>query len=502
MKRKDEKLIKETRRDFLAETEEKLGKRHEDFTEAEQAFSLFNFMMENERKNNILDNAGDTSFRTPWNKFIAMLINNGFEFQNAWSYDKDGLNPKLQVFTKPEELMKDGSEPYDVLIMFARDGMLLVATSYGDHINGGHLYYERELKEGVGLYDIKSLSSFGMFADRKFHGYYDIREALMVHVRELEEKSTAMPIWEDKDPRPWILSYVDEKIISNGPDSHNTYNKTINDRIKEASPAIRTMCAAFIDEPITLEAGTYKNSDITKVDLSKVNIAKIEEGAFEKCPNLKQIVIDSDVKVPTQMIKNCPSLESLIVHGVEIPLQNGQVLDNSLTGIIAKLSQDDSYKDSEYLKDITLIQSRLQTLYTQEMKEHKLDILEMLVNVRDNAETEKYLRVNVPNLVELSKYYGSDEFRQYNRDEYSGTTITAKEFKTKVNEIIAGVISGQIKELSLGTDSMQKYEWTVESKQAKLIREDVEKIAQEIGSLTMMKDGVFEEKQPRNDEAR
>lgn len=501
MKRKDEKLIKETQRDILAETEEKLGKRHEEFSEAEQAFALFEFIRENEIKQNRLANAGDTNFRMSWNSFLELILNNGFKMQDAWAYDKEGNIAQMKMFKKPGELIKKGGEPYDILATFTRDGMLIVATSYDDRINGGNIYYERELKEGIRLSDIRSKSSFGMFTDKKFQGSYDIREGLMVHIRELEEKTNAIPIWEVPDPRPWLISYVDEKLISGQKNSYDLYGQLRKERISNAQEALRNMCSTISGDSIILRAGTYSNNEISTIDLSKVKISKIEDGAFIDCPKLEKIIIDSDVRIPSGMIENCPNLKSLIVHGIEIPLNNGKVADNTLTGIDELISQEKTYKDKEYLDDILAIQSRLEVLYKQSVKENKLDLLEALSTIKENINDEdEHIKISVDGVDYIPDFVGNG-YKKYSKNEPT-ERITTEEFIKVIDDIISDSINGKIKEVNLSSNATGRIQWEDEGKQAKMIREDIEKISREITGLTMMKDGLFREDIKQNNDER
>lgn len=485
MKKSDEQLIQETQRDILAETEKILGKRHEDFNKEEREFSLLSFMLENKMKSDKLAAAGDTHFHMTWNEFVALILKNGFKLQDAWSYDKEEKKAQLNFFTSPEQILKTGNEPYDVLAMFERDGMLIVATSFGDHVNGGNLYYERELKQGIDyLYDIKSLSSYGLFAKNKLQGHYDIREGLMVHIRELEEKTNAIPIWEVSDPHPWVFSYVDEKIISENDNSYKLYDKVRKERLSASSETIKNMCSVQTGDSIVLKSGTYKNNGIRIVDLSKVKISKIEENVFEDCPNLQKIIIDSNVKIPSNMIKNCPNLISLIVHGVEIPLNHGNIIDNSLTGIDEIISREKMYKNEDYIDDISFIKSRLEILYRQAIKENKLDLLEALTAVKESADDEHgYLTMRLDN-IEYNKSYFGGEFKKTIKDTHESESLTTKEFIDIIDNMISDVINGKIKKITILSNITGDMEWETESKQAKMIREDIEKIEQEISDIT------------------
>lgn len=453
----DEKIVSDVlQRDSLAETEEILGKRHDDFTEDERMGALFKFMLDNEIKKEVLKNANDTYSRMSWKDFIKLIENDGFKLQQQWKY---------QGFSRE-----------NTAVVYERDGFLLIATSYDDRINGGHIYAEIEVREGQNLFNINHLSGgYHNSAKNRAHVSYDIREGLMNFINQVNTVGVVLPIYESKETRPWFATFEDEQKLSG---QYDEYDKLRVKRISESSERVKALCSPFIDEAFTLKSNTYANLDLKHVNLTS-NISSIESNVFVNCPNLEEIVIKSDVEVPIDMISNCPNLKKLVVHGVEVPLENGQVKDNSLTGIINGFKkQNDGIE--KMIKQIQDKKEQLTVLLNKCIKQNKENMIEEVLNVKsriNNGDFEN-LKFTSPDF-SIEEWFGKLEVR-----------MEAGLFKNKrVNkdvEQISDMLDKLIERIEKDKiDSIGVNRKTIKAKneQAQLLQESIDKIDKKLDEL-------------------
>lgn len=456
MKADDKTISSVLGKDSLAETEEILGKRHEEFTEDEKMGAFFKFLLDNEMKKEVLKSANDTYFSMSWDELISLLEENGFKLQSNWQYI---------AFERKENA-----------VIYEKDGFLLFATSSDGRVNGGNIYAEIELRDGKRLYDIDRLSG-GYFDGSRNHAavYYDIREGLMNFIKQVNETGVVLPIWETKEPRPWVITF-EETQKNDG--KYDEYDKIRVQRISESSERIKALCSPLIDEAFILRSNTYSNLDLKYVNLTS-NISKIESGVFVNCPNLEEIIIKSDVKVPIDMISNCPNLKRLVVHGVEIPLENGHVKDNSLTGII-----DGFKKQNEDIeKMVGQIQEKktqLTTLLERCKRQNKDNIINQILDIKSKVQEGKYedIELSSPNF-SIEEWFGELEVRMES-GLFKGKTVNKsdKQILKMLDDLIEDIENDKIDTVKVNRKSMN-----VINEQAKLLQESIDKINDKLQEL-------------------
>lgn len=449
MKADDKTVSSVLGRDSLAETEKMLGKRHEEFTEDERMGAFFKFILDNEMKAEVLKSANDTYRGMSWEEFISLLETNGFKLQSNWQYT---------AFDEKEDA-----------VIYEKDGFLLFATSYRGNIDSGNIYAEIEIRDGKRLDDIDHLSG-GYFDSSRSHAavYYDIREGLMNFIKQVNETGIVLPIWETKKPHPWVITF-EETQKNDG--KYDEYDKIRVQRISESSERIKSLCSPFINEAFVLKSNTYSNLDLKYVNLTS-NISKIESGAFVNCPNLEEIIIKSDVRIPIDMISNCPNLKRLVVHGVEIPLANGHVEDNSLTGIIDgfKKQNEDVEKMVEQIQEK---KAQLITLLEKCKKQNKDNIINQILDIKSKIQEGKYenIKLSSPKF-SMEEWFGRLEITMESGF-FKGKTVdkSDKQILKMLDELIEDIEKDKINTVKIGRKAV-----SVINEQATLLQESIDKI--------------------------
>jgi len=171
-------------------------------------------MKHNQHKSEVLEARGDTVFSMPLDKYLDIVKDLGF----------------VQVMDVPFQTEHDGKMITEHLLAYWRKGLLLMFDTYGgDHINGGHLYFNwapTNQKEHVP-------SSGGCTKDAKgdkvIYGDFDCREALVHHIKFLEARGQILDPWV-KQPHLWPIHYgdgreLDAKFGGNSSKRFDEYDK-------------------------------------------------------------------------------------------------------------------------------------------------------------------------------------------------------------------------------------------------------------------------------------
>lgn len=316
--------------DPLLQAEKLFNKDYKDFNEEEMKASMFGFMLNNKIKEEVLKEVNDTYFSMKWKDFINLIEKNGFDLQNTWEYKIDNVN---------------------TAVVYEKDGIVLIATSFGESVNGGSIYAEVEVKEGKSLFDIPNCS-FGYYnlEENKAYLHYDIREGLFNFINNIEKIGTILPRMESTRNQLWMATAEDERKIGN---RYDKYDKVREKRILESNEKLKEVLSAYIKEPQVVRQNTYNNLDIHTINIVG-NTSKIESEAICNCPNLTKINISSNVKVPVDMVNNCPNLQTIIVNGKTIFEksnldQNIDTLDNIINKLTDK-ERNISYDNSDHIR--------------------------------------------------------------------------------------------------------------------------------------------------------
>lgn len=443
--------------DMIQRKEDKLKKRHEDFSQKEQTETLLDFVKFNKIKENILKNAKDTYMAMPWSEFINLIEAEGFEKQSQWDYTSFNDKSTATIYTK--------------------GGMILFATSTGkqEHVNSGHLYIQAQLKEGLSSSDIKSFQSGGYFdcKNNKLEMSYDIREGLINHIREVEEKCNILPIFEHKQSL-WFSTYEDEKRIG---EKWKQYDEVNEKRILEAGEKVKTICSVMIDEPFVLKSGMYKDTDLTCVVIEG-NVLEIEPGAFEDCPKLKEIIIKSDVLVQPDVFINCPNLQKVIVQGIEIEVKSGNIKDNSLTGLIEAFRNE---KDSEKaIKEATNKLNKLSYLLEKCAEDNKNDMINLLEELKKQiSQGGEFVGLRIDGFVNMGTSFVDNKvwIYKYNGSNNIDSSINPDNI---IDEAIEKIKNGEINKINVKLQNTSYEDYEIQNEQYKLIKKGIDSLKQSI----------------------
>lgn len=454
-----EQINKELNRDSLVETEQILGKRIDKFNDKEQAFAMMKFVQDNKLKESVLKRANDTYFSMPWKDFIDLIESLGFELQQSWTY---------KAFGEPS-----------TAVVYMKGGMLLIATStdHEERINGGHLYAEAELKEGINLGQINSFQTGGYFdfERNRVDSSYDIRQGLVNHINELESKTTILPVFESTSTNLWFATFEDEKRIGS---NFREYDKLRTERIMSSTDKVKTLCSPFIDEPVIIKSGTYSSLGLNFVNLTG-NISAIESGAFKDCPNLTEIYIKSDVQIPIDMIENCPNLKKLVVHGAPVPIVDGKIKDTSLTGIIESFKQQTD-DENKLINNILQKKEKLEQMIENCKTKNKINMVQALLSTKKEIlDNTQEFSLNIGYDVRIYNFgYGLSVFvDEDKRDSYDGKRTLAL-----IDKLIERVNSEEITSLD-ARFGHKRERLELEDEQVKLLKQSVEKIDEKLKEL-------------------
>jgi hypothetical protein len=141
-----------------------------------------NFFENNEKKKLALEALGDTSFHTPLDRYLQIVL--GLDFELA-----------LEIPFK-------GSVGHETFYVFWRRGILMAFDTFWSrkHVNGGKFSYNWEPKPEV--QEIWRYTSSGtvtrLSEDRIWVGDHDCREALKHHISQLEAHGRILETWVDQ----------------------------------------------------------------------------------------------------------------------------------------------------------------------------------------------------------------------------------------------------------------------------------------------------------------
>jgi hypothetical protein len=186
--------------DSLYESEKIFGNKHwSEFNEFEQAFSMFKFMEDNQRKEDHLKSINDTYFNMGWTEFKSLIKEHGFI-------------PALEYDVKHDEYIDEF-----IIYYHTSKGLVICADSYFNKqdINGGNLYGEIQANSKEDEHTIwRWLSTGGCINSEKsiWTTQHDVREGLFSKLQTLESAGTFLPKWTKKDRFLWFVDYTENKV--------------------------------------------------------------------------------------------------------------------------------------------------------------------------------------------------------------------------------------------------------------------------------------------------
>lgn len=199
MNDKTEKLL---RKDSLAESEEILGNKHwSEFNRLEQEFSIFKSIRDNEIKREHLKSIGDTYYGIEWGAFINLIEQHGF---------KEGLKYDF-IAPKYNAREKDRIEQA-ILYYHPIKGLIIWATSHGNHINSGKVHGMAKYNEWEDVFSVLTGSNGDNGEDENIRYFdFDIREGLIHNINKVDNNLKLLPQWRGRLPFLWFLDYAEEK---------------------------------------------------------------------------------------------------------------------------------------------------------------------------------------------------------------------------------------------------------------------------------------------------
>ena len=219
--------------------EKKLGKRWDQFTEAEQMQMLMFSanIFEAQREANEL--AGDTSMRTSFESAEQMLISLGFQL--GWMKWRDspkwGYREKETIYCRPDGLV------------------VYMETYHGTSLNEIDLF--GEIKPNFEIKDYyynASLicsggGSYGMYPSgmdipvekKNIEFSADCRNGLRRRIQSIADVGTLIPIWENTSKFLWFLNYDEEKFFQ-----HDEHKEMSLAKIREGAPMLKTIFKNFL----------------------------------------------------------------------------------------------------------------------------------------------------------------------------------------------------------------------------------------------------------------
>lgn len=199
--------------DPLDTAEKVTGKSYKDDRDT-SLLGLALFTEHNSRKKKLLSESCDTYHGQTLSKYLEVVLSLGFQeaIKETFKGHSDDREETYFIFWHPS-------------------GVLLSFDTYlGEHVNGGHLYYN--WSPAISCDDYYSCLSSGSGADVDgrlvWTGYHDCREALRFNFVSLQDKGTFLNPWE-KCPFLWLGHYMDHK------DKEVSY-VSINDRYIDKLP--------------------------------------------------------------------------------------------------------------------------------------------------------------------------------------------------------------------------------------------------------------------------
>lgn len=160
------------------------------------------FLRANQRKDSLLNETGDSTFRTPFYDFIVMAQEDGFEPVLAEYFDGNHRDEKY-------------------VLLWHADGMLLSVESYDTWVNSAELFYVLEPPDHRFRWSLGGGSGpLGGEESTMFYGNKDVREGFRHHlnkIREAEGVEYVKPWPDDANPFYSLLTYEERSRFESMP---------------------------------------------------------------------------------------------------------------------------------------------------------------------------------------------------------------------------------------------------------------------------------------------
>ncbi len=160
------------------------------------------FFKHNQKKQAVLQLAGDTHFNLSIKDYLNLIQTNGFILQLQEEFQGNQKDTHY-IFWHPD------------------DSILLSFCSYGDRVNGGSIYWNWKSNTDR-LWPQTPCS--GHIEDGVCVGDIDCREGLFYNIRKMRETGQFLQQW-TKQPFLWLLNYVQK--------DHDACNKQILSRLSK-----------------------------------------------------------------------------------------------------------------------------------------------------------------------------------------------------------------------------------------------------------------------------
>jgi hypothetical protein len=153
---------------------------------------------DNQRKQSVLEQAGDTYYGDTLESYMQKVKGVGFEVVLNFPF---------------KSIPYDDNDPIRDETLYvlweSKRGILLVFDTYSGRVNGGNFYYNIRPKDIDNFFGNRVTSSGG-FRDGVWVGQHDCREGLKFHIQQLEEYGDFVTPWIEQ-PFLWLLHYSDTK---------------------------------------------------------------------------------------------------------------------------------------------------------------------------------------------------------------------------------------------------------------------------------------------------
>ncbi len=203
--------------DSLRDAEVITGKSYkEDKTTESIGFMLH--MENSQKKREMLESLGDTTFSNELHHYLGILGGFGFEVVLKEPFiNEDKITEHLFVLWHDE---------YSILLTFDThtwsnsDGSFTKngGTVPPPSVNGGDFYYNIKFNADVKRHDFTS--SGGMRDNDIWVGNHDCREAVKFHISQMADNGTFQKQWVER-PFLWLLHYMDRKVEGYDSDKNN-----------------------------------------------------------------------------------------------------------------------------------------------------------------------------------------------------------------------------------------------------------------------------------------
>lgn len=181
--------------DALGEAEKCTGKSYKE-DEGTVALGMFGMMVNHQRREQLLTEAGDTTFSMDTDPYFTLVLEEGFHC----------------LRTIPFKDPHDGGDETMFIMWHPDDGLLLVWDTYHGKRNRADIYFNWTGRER-GLWPIRASGCWTGDFDNKaapltWVGHFDAREALLHHLTWFRANGVFLKQWM-KRPFLWLLHYGD-----------------------------------------------------------------------------------------------------------------------------------------------------------------------------------------------------------------------------------------------------------------------------------------------------